>query len=376
MADASTTLPPQIDALARTEGRNGKPQQSAVSFPELVWAHFLRYKEVHGKKNLHGPMEAEYRRRLAAFEEAEGELIGAYWCTTEASAVAITRKQQTERGLARLRPQPADIRFHAAVDWVARDYPEIANVLHTCETLAVRVREVLGGTSERIAMQWILAVAGHLLGFVDDRDREGRHRDRKVEEKLVARKRNELAKVEQYYLRAGEKHGRLVYFWGMMSGVIAVALLGAAAALLLWWWTGFDPDDATTQYLFASYAMGAVGAIVSVMTRMGSETSFHIDFEVGRRALHRLGSFRPVIGAVSALVVFFAMKADLFQVLPEQQRESVYLYAVVAFIAGFSERWTNVIFGKAEQLLTGAEEEAPPEEPAAKPVPEERTASV
>jgi hypothetical protein len=374
VADASTTLSPPVDALARAEGRNGKPQQSAVSFPELVWAHFLRYKEVHGKKNLHGPMETEYRRRLAAFEEAEGELIGAYWCTTEASAAAITKAQQKGHGLARLRPQPADIRFHAAVDWVARDYPEVANVLHTCETLAVRVREVLSGTSERIAMQWILAIAGHLLGFVDDR--EGRQRDRKVEEKLVARKRNELAKVEQYYLRAGEKHGRIVYFWGMMSGVIAVALLGAAASALLWWWTGFDPDDATTQYLFASYAMGAVGAIVSVMTRMGSEESFRIDFEVGRRQLHRLGSFRPVIGAVSALFVFFAMKADLFQVLPEQQRESVYLYAVVAFIAGFSERWTNVIFGKAEQLLTGAEEETPATQPAPKPAPEERTAGV
>lgn len=369
MADASTTLPAQLDARARAEDRNGKPVQSAVSFPELVWAHFLHQQEVHKKRDLHGPMEAEYRRCLAAFEEAEGELIAAYWCTSEASAVALTRKDQ---GFARFRPRPADIRFHAAVDWIARDYPEIANVLHTCETLAVRVREVLSGTSERIAMQWILAIAGHLLGFVD---REGRHRERKVEEKLVARKRNELAKVEKYYLRAGEKLGRIIYFWGMMSGVLAVAAIGAAAGALLWWWTGIDPNDATTQYAFASYTMGAVGAIVSVVTRMASDKSnFHLDFEVGRKQIHRLGSFRPAIGAVSALVVFFAMQADLFQVLPEQ-RESIHLYAVVAFAAGFSERWANVIFGKAERLLTGAEEEEP-EQPAQQPVPDERTASV
>jgi hypothetical protein len=121
--------------------------------------------------------------------------------------------------------------------------------------------------------------------------------------------------------------------------------------------------------------MGAVGALVSVVTRMtSSKSKFDLDFEVGRRQLHRLGSFRPVIGAVSALVVFFAMKADLFQVLPDQQ-ESIYLYAVVAFVAGFSERWADVIFGRAERLL-GGEEEVPAEKAPSKPVPEERTAHV
>ena len=370
MADASTTLSPPVDAHARDGARNGQPPPGAVSFPELVWAHFLRQREVHKTGDLHGPSEAEYRRRLEIFEEAEGELLNAYWCTSEASAVALTEKKC--RGFARLRRQPSDVRFHAATDWVARDYPEIANVLHTCETLGVRVREVLGGTSERIAMQWILAIAGHLLGFVD---REERAKDRRQEQRLVARKRNELAKVEAYYHRAGEKLGRIVYFWGMMSGIVAVAIVGALVALLLWATTGLDPDDSTTQYLFASYTMGAVGALVSVVTRMtSSKSKFDLDFEVGRRQLHRLGSFRPVIGAVSALVVFFAMKADLFQVLPDQQ-ESIYLYAVVAFVAGFSERWADVIFGRAERLL-GGEEEVPAEKAPSKPVPEERTAHV
>lgn len=371
MAEAATTPTAQVDATARNGQRKGEPPPSAIAFPELVWAHFLRQREIHETGNLHGPAELEYRRRLAAFEEAEGKVLAAYWCTHEASAVALTEKKC--RGLARLRRIPSDIRFHAATDWVARDSPEIANTLHTCETLAVRVREVLGGTTERIAMQWILAVAGHLLGFVD---REERVRDRKQEQRLVARKRNELAKIEAYYHRAGEKHGRIVYFWGMMGGIAVVAAIGVLVALVLWALTGLDPNDDTTQYLLASYTMGAVGALVSVLMRMGSsgKSAFNVDFEVGRRQLHRLGSFRPVIGAVSAVVLFFAMKADLFQVLPDQQ-ESFYLYAVVAFVAGFSERWANVIFGRAERLL-GGDEEAAARQPAPKPVPEERTASV
>jgi hypothetical protein len=344
----------------------------------------LRQEEVRKRRDLHGPREEEYRRRLAVFEADEGELISAYWCTSEASAVALTLKKRPGLRM-RLRGESTDIRFHAVTDWVARDSPEIANVLHTCETLAVRVREVLWGSSERVAMQWILSVAGHLLGYVD---REERRRDRKAEQKLVTRKRNELAAIEAYYHRAGEKLGRIIYFWGMMAGMVAVLALGAVLGGLLWAFTELDPGDTTTQYLFAAYSMGAIGACFSVITRMASSrANFNLDFEVGRRQIHRLGSFRPAVGAVFAVVLFFAMKADLFQVLPDTgpgENESLYLYALVGFFSGFSERWANVIFGRAQLLLADDEKkkaEAPAEQPAEtaakpKPVPEERTASV
>ena len=123
-------------------------------------------------------------------------------------------------------PATAEIRFHSATDWVTRDSPEIANVLHTCETLAVRASEILRGPTERIAMQWILATAGHMLGFADQS--EGK-RTRSETTRLVRRKRNELEKIEAYYHRAGEKVGRLVYFTGMLLGVALVAATALAA---------------------------------------------------------------------------------------------------------------------------------------------------
>ncbi len=36
-----------------------------------------------------------------------------------------------------------NIRFHAATDWATRDAQEIGHALHTTETLAIRVSEVL-----------------------------------------------------------------------------------------------------------------------------------------------------------------------------------------------------------------------------------------
>src|SRR5436190_1227124 len=138
----------------------------AISFPELVWAHYLNQRELKEKKDLHGPSEAEYRRRLDAFVRENGQLLNAYWCTTEASAVALTEKPRP-RVLGFLWRRLPKIRFHAATDWITKDAADAAHTLHTCETLAIRVGEVLVGTSERIAMQWILSVAGYVLGIVD-----------------------------------------------------------------------------------------------------------------------------------------------------------------------------------------------------------------
>ena len=228
MANESTLSAP-TQAIRRLAGRRAATAPPvAVSFPELVWAHFIRQREVHETGSLNGEADEEYRRRLAAFEASEGRLVNAYWCVCEASAVALTAKPR-RTGFARVFRQPDEIRFHSATDWVTRDSPEIANVLHTCETLAVRASEILRGPTERIAMQWILATAGHMLGFADES--EGK-RTRSETARLVRRKRNELEKIEAYYHRAGEKVGRLVYFTGMLLGVALVAATALAAGIL------------------------------------------------------------------------------------------------------------------------------------------------
>lgn len=352
MAQAST-LPAPLEAVRRLAVRRAEPEPEDASFPELVWAHHLRQREVLDTGNLQGEAEAEYRERLKAFEATHGRLINAYWCTSEASAVALTSRRGGR--IARACRRQPETRFHAATDWVARESPEVANVLHTCETLAMRTGEVLRGPTERIAMQWILAVAGHLLGFVDDKERT---RSRSETERIIRRKRNELERIEHYYHRAGEKVGRLVYFVGMLYGLAAVALAGLVAVGLLAWLTSLDPGDATMKHLVVSYSMGAVGALMSVMTRMASskEGTFNVDFEVGRGPLRSLGSVRPFIGAISALIVFLAIEGEIVKPLPMEEGSEIYLFAVLGFVAGFSERWANVIFGRAEKILSGADD--------------------
>ena len=366
---ATPAAQPLAIGRSRERGRDAVAVSESIAFPELVWAHFLRQQELHEHGQLHGPAEEEYRSQLARFVGEHGAIVNAYWCTSEASAVAITEKPGG-RVLGFLWRRPPTIRFHSATDWATRDAPDLGYAMHMTETLAIRVSEVLHGTSERISMQWLISVAGYILSVVDKE--HGRPKGAEVA-KCARRARAELSKVEDYYDRAGEKVGRLVYFWGMMIGVAALAVIAVPGA---WVYTELaDIPLKDTKTFFICYGMGAVGAIISVLTRMASRGSdAFVDYEVGRPSLRRVGSFRPVIGAVLAVVLYFALESGLISLKTGDPGTTNYFYAALAFIAGFSERKARLLLGGATKMLGGGGEEPAPEKPKSEKAAEGSTA--
>jgi hypothetical protein len=321
-------------------------QAGSVSFPELVRAHF-KWERSDGSD---ADAERRYRKKLHEFESREGELMHAYWATKRPSAVALTVKP---RGglVSLLTDHQATIRLHRVSDWLARER-RIADLLHHCDTLAIKVSEVLRGTTERIAMQWIYAVQSHLLGFIERT--QGRATEKEIAA-VVKSQTRELIEIEKYYTRAGEKAARIVYFWGMMLGVLvsAVLMLGLAGALWLTDWFE-EPHTREVQTFFVSYIAGGVGAIVSVLMRMSSN-KFRVDFEVGRSTIRRLGSFRPFIGTVFGIALYFLFLSGIPRMtLPEAKSTTFFFFGILAFLAGFNERWTNVLFGKAERTVAAS----------------------
>jgi len=319
------------------------------SFPDLVWAHHVwearrRPDEIEASQ-IEREAERRYREALAGFENEYGEFVSAYWSRVDASAVGVTVRARSWYHMG-----DSEVRFHRATDWATREAPAIPEALDRCERLALKAEQALRSTSELITVQWIFTVASHLLGLIE---RSGGRPDEADARRAARESHRELDKVEAYYQRAGMNNGRIVYTQGMLLGVVALVLIVPLIVGVLGLFHTFDTDSTDIRTFFACYAAGALGAIVSVMTRMASSPregyreKFTLDFEVGRPSLLLLGGFRPLVGAISGFVVYFAFKAGFFQTTPDADI-SLFWYTTLAFAAGFSERFTVVVIARAE----------------------------
>jgi hypothetical protein len=92
---------------------------------------------------------------------------------------------------------------------------------------------------------------------------------------------------------------------------------------------------------------GALGAVVSVIARVNSG-SFSLDSDIARGYTLFLGSLRPWIGSIFGLLIYFAVTSNFVQIfkVPTDETDAFYFFCVLAFGAGFSERW-------AQDTLTG-----------------------
>jgi hypothetical protein len=331
-------------------------QAGSPLFAELVWAHYRYQRRRDSRRRADEDMavlEQAYLDKLKEFQETTGELEHVYWSTKNASAVGMTVKREAKpkrnlfgRLLRTLDEHDEPVALHRLSDWVTSDAPRVADLLHECDLLAIRAGEVLRGTPERIALRWLLGVQAHLLGFVE---RAERLPDKAAEKELVRVQKAQLAAIERYYHRAASKAGRLVYVSGMLIGLIPVGVVALALGLGLWA-TGLWGENA--ELIVLSIGAGTVGALVSAISRMGKPErgKFNVDFELGRPLIRRLGFFRPLLGAVVGVALFFLLASGIAQVAVQDGKE-LYYYGFVAFLAGFSERFVNVMFGAAERRL-------------------------
>src|SRR5919201_528238 len=310
---------------------------STVSFPELVWLHHLRQQELkQGRhKPYEGPAEDRYRNAVERFEAEHGKIVDAYWCNGEASGVALTVKR---------RPLmlPDVVRLHWATNWSTREKPKLMALLYRCESLAVRVHEVLRDTSQRLAAQSLFTVVSFLLGFAES---ERSHNDRALAE-IDRTTRRELKQIDEYYHKAAARSGQIVYVAGMLLGMLPVALLIVLALVLRL----ADSHNLAARQGLLCFAAGAIGALMSVMARLNSGR-VKVDWEFGKDTLRTLGALRPFVGGIFGLLTFFALKSGVVALDIADAKRSTYFYVLFAFAAGFSERL-------AQDMLLGPAAEA------------------
>ena len=308
------------------------------SFSELVYAHHDWW---HARQagTLDPATVSAYESILSDFQDAHGEIVRAYWCSHVESAVALTERKRRVPGL------PPVYGFHRESDWATKNAPEIASELHRLDELAVRAKAILTGVRQRICLQLVVSCAANLLSLVDAR---AGHDEKAHTAAALEREHAAISKVESYYGEAANGQAQLVYFGGIATVMLVIA--GIAAAWLSISWAA----------PVAALVAGAVGGVVSVMQRINSG-KFELEYDVGGPYTFFLGGLRPLIGGAFAMAITFAFDGGLLH-LPVAQGETTndrhLALLVLAFLAGFSERWaqdtlTSVLPGAAEPASKG-----------------------
>jgi hypothetical protein len=352
--------------MADQKSPHHAPPARRVSFPDLVRVHFRWRQSVNpGSRATEEERDAlhqTYQETLARFEHEHGELVSAYWCADVESAVALTAGRPETGWMRRL--LSVSPKFHRVSDWATKDEPEIARALHQCDELAIRACEVLRGRSRRICIQLVMSSACHLLALIDAK---GDNRSAAEHKAAIAAELHTLEVLRHDYRQAANGDAQLVYFAGMVIGIAGLALLYLLAGGILH--AEEQVEDAT---IIGCLVAGAVGAVVSVIARVNSG-SFALDSDVARGYTLFLGGLRPVIGSVFGLLSYFALTSgfvEIFRLPAGDDIKRFYFLCVIAFAAGFSERW-------AQDRLTGGltgrgRDKDQPKAPAAKPVPGNR----
>jgi hypothetical protein len=279
-----------------------------------------------------------------AYEHDVGRILDAYWPhNAKVGVAAVEHNRRWRRNVVRLEQSTGDLR---AGDW--------SEVLLMLDHQASRAHNALHGVTQRTAVLQLCSVAAQIYPHFDVRSSASRAVD--ADPKEVAARKRDLGGTKAYIDEAARREVPIVYAAGMVAFGIPVALvLATIVAVVLW---GFGVDTVDPDLLSGCIVMGALGAVLSVLQRLGQQVAPRLDVEAARDYVRLLGAVRPLVGAVFGLALYFALASGLLfpkVVAGDTPSAHVAGYLALAFLAGFNERWATGALGS---IAGGRETEA------------------
>ncbi len=325
----------------------------------------------------------EYQSTRERFEGYEGRIVQEWWGMSRPGGLLLT--DGTPR-LGSRRKRTVQTLHRWTVN-VTTDFSEVDELLSRGDNLALRSSEILRGSTQRVALARLFGLASGLLQVIDATERpvfasessdyapepEGsearaarakarlaeakkraddiRRHEAENQERISsaeARYVSGLRAAEAYYHKTAARSAQIDYFSGVGAGLLMVACLITLAVALAYGaltWSGIAIPATTYASLIAAVIAGALGSSTSVMWRM-STGDFVSDYEAGREHLVMIGKFRPFIGAIFGLAIYFAIEANLVSF--GNDNPDFYLLTFIAFVSGFSERFAPDVFEGVE----------------------------
>ena len=327
------SLKPQDDAVVPSG------PGATVSFADLVRAHGDLVWSQKDPDSLPNATQ-NFRSVSAAFEDTYGRIDNAYWANDLASAAALTagRRRGALGGVLGKETEP---RLHVLLSWQAFDASRAVELLHRCEVLAIRASVSLVGSQRRLALNWVFAVVTRGFTLLQLGSAEPARMDAELRQMD-----EELRNVGEFVDKASAQDTRVRYVWGMLLGLLIVAIGTVVAEVTA-------GSTATVDRVSAAAAAGALGAVMSVLLRMRAGR-LGLPNELDRTTIVYAGTLRAFVGAAFGLVVYCLFASRLVVVMPTgpTNSTSVYTYAVIAFFAGYAERWVRVVVEPDTSLST------------------------
>lgn len=311
-----------------------------ASFDTYVRARFLALERFNGDSTSRD-VHAKWRSALLeAYQRESGRICGSYYCEHLIGATARTSRP----------------RF--ALVFNSRSWGAEEELLTSCDGLYWEGIDYLAGTDRTTFVERLYAVATDVLALLDGRcaaNRAGAAQGSAGEDAMLRSQALEalgrkLQDVRAFYAKAAPKRARLRYLAGVAAGVAVTVALAGLLFLLLWGSHVVSVQD--RGEIVAIWIAGAIGAVVSVMQRVSSD-SLELHHEAGRSELFLLGAIRPLLGAAVAVALYSLFAGGILDfAMPDGANNELYYFAGVGFLSGFSERFAQDMLVRTSTVFT------------------------
>ncbi len=152
-----------------------------------------------------------------------------------------------------------------------------------------------------------------------------------------------LRDANEYITERNIEKSRYWYLSACGATAFMISLIGYIA----WYFRQYliASLGAAAFFLSLSCTAGALGALLSVIMRLGKAT---LNPAAGQSLHHLEGFYRIVAGCLSAFLIAFAVKLELLVPVFSQVEHTHIAMIFAGFIAGASERWAPSLISKLE----------------------------